>query len=80
MTAWNSGLRSERALHRRHPSKKRSLPLRRLAVGWGIGTLGSILGVSASYFLDLPTGAAVVCVFGLVLLAVGLLKVVLRTV
>lgn len=42
---------------------------RRLWVGWGIGTLTSVLGVSASYFWDLPTGAAVVCAFGVVLLA-----------
>ena len=48
---------------------------RRLWVGWGIGALTSVLGIIASYFLDLPTGAAVVCVFGLVLLAVGLAKV-----
>ncbi len=53
---------------------------RRLAVGWGIGTLGSIVGIIASYFLDLPTGATVVCAFGLVLLAAGLFKTILRTV
>ena len=44
----------------------------RLWIGWGIGALTSVLGIAASYFLDLPTGAAVVCAFGLVLLAVGL--------
>ena len=43
----------------------------RLAIGWGIGVLTSVLGILASYFLDLPTGATVVCAFGLVLLAVG---------
>lgn len=46
----------------------------RLWIGWGIGTLTSILGIIASYFWDLPTGATIVCVFGVVLLAVGFLK------
>ena len=46
----------------------------RLWIGWGIGTLTSVLGIIASYFLDLPTGATVVCAFGLVLLAVGAAK------
>ncbi|MBI1952704.1 MAG: metal ABC transporter permease [Candidatus Omnitrophica bacterium] len=44
----------------------------RLAIGWAIGALTSILGIAASYFWDLPTGAAVVCAFGVVLLAVFL--------
>lgn len=43
----------------------------RLAVGWGIGVATSMLGIAASYLLDLPTGAAVVCAFGAVLLAVA---------
>ncbi len=51
---------------------------RRLCIGWGIGTLTSVLGIIASYFLDLPTGATVVCVFGLVLLTVGLISAVLK--
>lgn len=46
----------------------------RLAVGWGIGALTSVLGVVASYAWDLPTGAAVVCAFGIVLLIVGALR------
>lgn len=41
---------------------------RRLWVGWGIGVLTSVLGITASYFWDLPTGATVVCAFGLILL------------
>ncbi len=48
----------------------------RLLVGWGIGTLTSVVGISASYFLDLPTGATIVCAFGGVLLLVGLLRLV----
>jgi zinc/manganese transport system permease protein len=41
----------------------------RLAIGWGFGTLVSMLGMAASAAFDLPTGATVVCVFGLTLLA-----------
>lgn len=37
-----------------------------LLVGWGIGFLTSGAGIAASYFLNLPTGAAVVCAFGVV--------------
>ena len=42
-----------------------------------IGALTSILGITASYFWDLPTGATVVCTFGLVLLVVAALKMIL---
>ena len=40
----------------------------RLAVGWCVATLASIAGLYASYRLDLPTGAAIVCALGLALL------------
>ena len=43
----------------------------RLAVGWSFGTLVSVLGMVASAAFDLPTGATVVCAFGLTLLAFG---------
>lgn len=33
----------------------------------GVGVLAVIVGAAASWFLDLPTGAAIVCVFGLAL-------------
>ena len=36
----------------------------RLLVGWGFGTAVSVLAVTTSAALDLPTGATVVCVFG----------------
>lgn len=39
----------------------------RLAIGWTMGTLVSALGVYLSVLLDLPTGATIVCTFGLVL-------------
>ncbi len=47
----------------------------RLFVGWAIGWLVSVVGCSLSYLGDLPTGATVVCTFG-VALAVS---IVLRT-
>ena len=37
---------------------------RRLAIGWALGFVGSILGLFLSYILDMPTGAAVVATFG----------------
>jgi len=41
---------------------------RRLAIGWTMGTVVSALGVYLSLNLDLPTGATIVCTFGLVLI------------
>jgi zinc/manganese transport system permease protein len=43
----------------------------RLAIGCGTATAASLLGLSASYALDLPTGAAIVCAAGLILVVVG---------
>jgi len=43
----------------------------RLAVGWSFGTFVSVLAMVASAVLDLPTGATVVCAFGLSLLTLG---------
>lgn len=43
---------------------------RRLAIGWAVGFLVSVIGLSASYVLDLPTGATIVAAFGAVLAAV----------
>jgi len=45
----------------------------RLAIGWAFGTLVSVLGMVASAAFDLPTGATVVCAFGLTLLALALI-------
>ncbi|MFN2636040.1 MAG: metal ABC transporter permease [Gemmatimonadaceae bacterium] len=44
---------------------------RRLAVGWVIAALASLLGLWTSYRIDLPTGAAIVCVSGILLAIVG---------
>ncbi len=45
----------------------------RLVAGWGVGTLGSALGMVASLWLDLPTGPCVVAAFGGMLLVAAVL-------
>src|SRR5919108_2049889 len=40
----------------------------RLAIGWAFGTVVSVLGIGASAAFDFPTGATVVCAFGLTLI------------
>ena len=44
----------------------------RLLIGWALGLLVSVLGLSASFAWDLPTGAAVVTTFGALMAAVAL--------
>ena len=44
----------------------------RLVVGWAFGTAVSVVGMAASATLDTPTGATVVCAFGVTLVAVWL--------
>lgn len=43
-----------------------------LAIGWVVATLASVGGLYASFKLDVPTGAAIVCVLGLVLVLAAL--------
>ena len=43
----------------------------RLLIGWAFGTAVSMIAMVASAALDLPTGATVVCAFGLSLLILG---------
>jgi zinc/manganese transport system permease protein len=47
-------------------------PRRRYLFALAVGTLAVVVGATLSYVLDLPTGAAIICVFGL-LLAVQIL-------
>jgi zinc/manganese transport system permease protein len=47
---------------------------RRLAIGWTMGTIVSAMGVYLSLMLDLPTGATIVCTFGLVLIIMAAVK------
>jgi zinc/manganese transport system permease protein len=51
---------------------------RRLAIGWSMGTVVSALGMYLSVALDLPTGATMVCTFGLVLILMALARPLLR--
>jgi zinc/manganese transport system permease protein len=52
----------------------------RLAIGWTMGTVVSALGVWLSLILDLPTGATIVCTFGIVLALMAAVRpLVLRT-
>ena len=54
---------------------------RRLAIGWTMGTVVSALGVYLSLALDLPTGATIVCTFGLVLILMAAFRLLIpRTV
>jgi len=50
----------------------------RLAIGWTMGTLVSALGVYLSVEIDLPTGATMVCTFGIVLIVMAALRGVVR--
>jgi zinc/manganese transport system permease protein len=50
----------------------------RLAIGWSMGTVVSAIGVYLSLRLDLPTGATIVCTFGLALVIMALMKGVVR--
>ena len=49
----------------------------RLAIGWAMAAVVSALGMYFSVIFDLPTGAAIVCTFGLVLVILALARVVL---
>jgi zinc/manganese transport system permease protein len=50
----------------------------RLAIGWTMGTLVSAIGVYLSLKIDLPTGATIVCTFGIALILMALVRVILR--
>jgi zinc/manganese transport system permease protein len=49
----------------------------RLAIGWVMGVVVSILGMYVSVQFDLPTGATIVCTFGAVLMLMALARVML---
>jgi zinc/manganese transport system permease protein len=50
----------------------------RLAIGWTMGAIVSALGVYFSLKLDLPTGATIVCTFGLALIAMAAVRPLFR--
>jgi zinc/manganese transport system permease protein len=50
----------------------------RLTIGWTMGTVVSALGMALSLQLDLPTGATMVCTFGMVLIVLALARPLVR--
>ena len=46
----------------------------RLIIGWSLGLLGNLLGMYFSVQFDLPTGAAIVTTFGLIIAVAGLVR------
>jgi zinc/manganese transport system permease protein len=44
----------------------------RFAVGWAVATLGSIVSLFLTANVDLPIGAATVCILGVILVIVSL--------
>ncbi|MBI4887057.1 MAG: metal ABC transporter permease [Acidobacteria bacterium] len=50
----------------------------RLAIGWVMGTVVSMLGMYFSVRFDLPTGATIVCTFGLALAAMAVARQMIR--
>jgi len=50
----------------------------RLAIGWTVGSVVSAVGVSISYFEDLPSGPVIVVTFGVFLVCAGILHHVLE--
>jgi zinc/manganese transport system permease protein len=45
----------------------------RLLIGWFIALLGGVAGLFLSYWWDLPSGAAIVCTFGVLLILISIL-------
>ena len=50
----------------------------RLAIGWAMGAVVSAAGIIASFQLDLPTGATIVCTFGVALVILAVVRVLTR--
>ena len=48
----------------------------RLLIGWIIALLGGVGGLFFSYWGDLPSGAAIVCTFGALLILISLFRAV----
>ena len=47
---------------------------RRLLIGWLIALIGGVGGLFLSFWWDLPSGAAIVCTFGALLILVSLIS------
>jgi len=50
----------------------------RLLIGWTLGFAASVVGLTGSYVWDLPTGATVVCTFGLILILAAIARILPR--
>jgi zinc/manganese transport system permease protein len=50
----------------------------RLIIGWVLGAVVSLAGIASSYHFDTPTGATVVCMFGLALCVLASMRGLLR--
>jgi zinc/manganese transport system permease protein len=44
----------------------------RLLIGWFVALLGGVAGLFLSYWWDLPSGAAIVCTFGILLILISI--------
>jgi zinc/manganese transport system permease protein len=51
---------------------------KRLAIGWSMGAIVTALGVLLSFKLDLPTGATIVCTFGIALSLMAIARLIIR--
>ena len=49
----------------------------RLIISWGLGFIASFLGIYFSVIFDFPTGASIVCTFGLILIITWIIRVVI---
>jgi zinc/manganese transport system permease protein len=47
---------------------------KRLAIGWTMGAVVSAIGIMISFQADLPTGATIVCTFGIALLLLAVVR------
>ncbi len=43
----------------------------RLLIGWVLSLVGGVVGLLLSFYFDMPSGAAIVCVFGVLLVAIS---------
>jgi zinc/manganese transport system permease protein len=50
----------------------------RLAIGWTMGAIVTGVGILVSFKEDLPTGATIVCTFGVALALMALARLVTR--
>ena len=50
----------------------------RLAIGVVLSLVGGVTGLMVSFYQDLPSGAAIVCVFGALLVLAGIAAVFVR--